>query len=294
MGLTALRGSPPRTLAESCTTHPESRSEVFAFSPVPRLEPVKGVSGPVNRNRVLPLANTMNGSSQSRPGPRPKQDKDPAAKPPRDSIAHRSLAVHFSSRSDEWPTPQWLFDALNREFGFNLDPCATHNNAKCVRHFTREEDGLAQDWGAATVFMNPPYGREIRHWMRKAFESARAGATVVCLVPARTDTDWWHRYAIRGAIRFLKGRLKFGGAPHAAPFPSAVVVFRPERLHRGAASACGTAVDGEPAPLPAAVPKTPPGAQPGPALRTTANPDPLVRAPRRQRLAPIAGPRSRR
>jgi hypothetical protein len=85
---------------------------------VSRLEPVKGVSGPVNRHRVPPLANNMNGSSRSRPGPTPQRNKDPAAKPPRDSIAHRSLAVHFSSQSDEWPTPQWLFDALNREFGF--------------------------------------------------------------------------------------------------------------------------------------------------------------------------------
>lgn len=190
----------------------------------------------------------MNGSSQSQPGPKPPQDRDPAAKVPRDSTTNRSLAVHFSSRSDEWPTPQWLFAALNREFGFNLDPCATHDNANCARHFTREEDGLARDWREATVFMNPPYGREIQHWMRKAFESARAGATVVCLVPARTDTDWWHRYAIQGEIRFLKGRLRFGDAPHAAPFPSAVVVFRPEGMRRGPAPLCGGAVDGAPAP----------------------------------------------
>jgi hypothetical protein len=131
--------------------------------------------------------------------------------------------------------------------------------------------------------MNPPYGREIRHWMRKAFESARAGATVVCLIPARTDTDWWHRYAIRGEIRFLKGRLKFGDAPQAAPFPSAVVVFRPEALRHGPAPACGAALDGEPAPLPAVVPKTPSAAPPSPALRAPANPGPLVPAPRWQR-----------
>lgn len=147
--------------------------------------------------------------------------------PPRGQTDARSLAVHFSSRSDEWPTPQWLFDQLHQEFGFNLDPCSTDANAKCARHFTRQEDGLTQDWGNAIVFMNPPYGREIRHWMAKAFASAGSGATVVCLVPARTDTEWWHRYAIHGEVRFLKGRLKFGDARHCAPFPSAIVVFRP-------------------------------------------------------------------
>jgi len=147
----------------------------------------------------------------------------------------RSLAVHFSSRSDEWPTPQWLFDRLQREFAFELDPCSTHENAKCPRHFTRQDNGLAQDWGRAVVFMNPPYGRDIRHWMAKAFESAQGGATVVCLVPARTDTQWWHRYAIHGEVRFIKGRLKFGNALHCAPFPSAIVIFRPGiRAHRNA------------------------------------------------------------
>jgi len=287
--MTSPRGSPLRTLAKSRTTHPESCSEVFAFSPVPRLEPVKGASGPVNRHRVSPLANTMNGSSRSRPGPTPQRDKDPAAIPPRHSTPTRSLAVHFSSRSDEWPTPQWLFDTLNREFGFNLDPCATHGNAKCARHFTREEDGLAQEWGEATVFMNPPYGREIRHWMRKAFESARAGATVVCLVPARTDTDWWHRYAIRGEIRFLKGRLKFGDAPHAAPFPSAVVVFRSGELRQWNQPHGGVGADRRPAPLPAACAKAPPAAQPGAAPRSGRSAVPTG-APRWHRLARIGSP----
>ena len=127
----------------------------------------------------------------------------------------------------EWPTPQWFFDLLDREFHFGLDPCSTHANAKCTRHFTLAEDGLAQDWQAHTVFMNPPYGRDIKFWMRKAFESARAGATVVCLVPARTDTQWWHEFAMKGEVRFLKGRLKFGTAQNSAPFPSAIVIFRP-------------------------------------------------------------------
>ena len=137
------------------------------------------------------------------------------------------LAVCFSSRSDEWPTPPSLFVSLDSEFHFTLDPCSTHDNAKCRLHFTREEDGLKQHWGTHRVFMNPPYGREIGAWMQKAVVSARHGATVVCLVPARTDTEWWHDFALRGEIRFLKGRLKFGDAVNSAPFPSALVIFRP-------------------------------------------------------------------
>lgn len=120
-----------------------------------------------------------------------------------------------------------LFDDLDREFGFTLDPCSTHENAKCARHFTLAEDGLSRDWSRDIVFMNPPYGRKIGLWMEKAFRSASAGATVVCLVPSRTDTAWWHTFAIYGEIRFLKGRLKFGDATSSAPFPSAIIVFRP-------------------------------------------------------------------
>lgn len=136
-------------------------------------------------------------------------------------------SVHFSHKSNEWPTPQWLFDALNKEFGFTLDPCSDHLNAKCEKHFTAEENGLLQDWGQETVFMNPPYS-ECKSWMHKAFSAALEGATVVCLVPARTDTQWWHRFAMKGDIRFLKGRLKFGNAKSGAPFPSVVIVFRPK------------------------------------------------------------------
>ena len=135
--------------------------------------------------------------------------------------------VHFSSASVEWPTPQGVFDELNEEFNFTLDPCATHENAKCKRHFTEEDDGLSQDWGQETVFMNPPYGREIKDWMKKAYESSLKGATVVCLVPARTDTRWFHEYAVNGEVRAIKGRLKFGGAQNSAPFPSVIIIFRP-------------------------------------------------------------------
>ena len=135
-------------------------------------------------------------------------------------------AVHFSSASDDWPTPQDFYDKLNAEFSFTLDPCSDHENAKCPYYFTREDDGLVQSWGSHVVFMNPPYGRGIGTWMRKAYESSLQGATVVCLVPARTDTAWRHDYAVKGEVEFIRGRLKFGGHKNSAPFPNAVVIFR--------------------------------------------------------------------
>ncbi len=136
-------------------------------------------------------------------------------------------SVHFSSKTFEWPTPQWLFDLLDEEFGFTLDPCSTDVNAKCDKHFTLVDDGLAQTWKDETVFMNPPYGRDIGRWMEKAYREASEGATVVCLVPARTDTAWWHDWAMNGEIRLFRGRITFEGATTGAPFPSALVVFRP-------------------------------------------------------------------
>ena len=133
----------------------------------------------------------------------------------------------FSSATDESPTPRWLFEALSSEFPFTLDPCATPANAKCRRFFTKNDDGLRQDWTGDTVFMNPPYGRTINRWVQKAFESSQEGALVVCLLPSRTDTRWWHAYVMRGEIRLLRGRLTFEGASHPAPFPSAIAIFRP-------------------------------------------------------------------
>jgi phage N-6-adenine-methyltransferase len=132
----------------------------------------------------------------------------------------------MTSRTCEWATPLDLFSELDREFQFTLDVCATAENAKCARFFTKAEDGLAQDWGRNTCWMNPPYGSVIGQWMRKAMESAAGGATVVCLVPARTDTAWWHDFAARGQVRFLRGRVRFSGVG-PAPFPSAIVVFPP-------------------------------------------------------------------
>ncbi len=129
--------------------------------------------------------------------------------------------------TDVWATPQWLYDALNREFGFTLDPCSDGTNAKCKRFYSYLDNGLLKDWGTESVFMNPPYS-EVDEWMRKAYGSAQEGATVVCLIPSRTDTQWWHEYAMKGEIRFIKGRLKFGDAENSAPFPSAIIVFRPK------------------------------------------------------------------
>ncbi len=130
----------------------------------------------------------------------------------------RLSSVHFSSATDEWETPQALFEELSWLFGgFTLDPCATPENAKCARFFTRAEDGLSQSWTGHKVFLNPPYGRDIGRWVRKAFEESLNGALVVCLLPARTDTSWWQDHAKRGHVVFLRGRLKFGRASNAIP-----------------------------------------------------------------------------
>lgn len=135
------------------------------------------------------------------------------------------MAVHYSSATDEWATPQALFDVLDREFRFTLDVCALDTSAKCNRYFTPETDGLAQEW-EGTCWMNPPYGGVIGEWVHKAASSStKAGTTVVCLLPARVDTGWWWDHCRHAEIRFLRGRLKFGDADTGAPFPSAVVVF---------------------------------------------------------------------
>ena len=137
------------------------------------------------------------------------------------------MNVHFSSATDLWATPQEFFDKQNAIYSFTLDVCATADNAKCLRYFTEADDGLTQPWHGV-CWMNPPYGRTIGQWMKKAYESSQAGATVVCLVPSRTDTVWWHDYAMKGHIEFIRGRLKFGSAKNSAPFPSALVVFKKE------------------------------------------------------------------
>lgn len=135
-------------------------------------------------------------------------------------------SVLFYSKSCEWNTPDCLFDELNSEFRFNLDVCATPENAKCERFFTKEDDGLSQSWDGCNVWCNPPYNKEIIKWTKKACETKNA---VICmLLPARTDTKWFHDYVLGKAseIRFIKGRLRFSGWNNSAPFPSIIVVYR--------------------------------------------------------------------
>jgi len=136
------------------------------------------------------------------------------------------MSVHFSSKSNEWRTPNDLYRRLNKEFKFTLDPCSTTLNALCFKNYTENDNGLIQDWSNETVFMNPPYGRAIGKWIKKAYEESLKGSTVVCLIPSRTDTVWWHDYCVRGEIRFIKGRLKFSNSKTSAPFPSAIVIFK--------------------------------------------------------------------
>jgi phage N-6-adenine-methyltransferase len=155
-----------------------------------------------------------------------------------------NLAVHFSSKTDDWATPQWLFDKLNAKYGpFELDVCASAENAKCQEFYDMVDDGLTMGWSGPTYtpqgtvsgihtpacWMNPPYGREIGKWVKKAYEESQKGCLVVCLLPARTDTKWFHDYCQKGEIEFLRGRLKFGNAKNSAPFSSMIVVFRPAK-----------------------------------------------------------------
>jgi phage N-6-adenine-methyltransferase len=136
-------------------------------------------------------------------------------------------SVHFRSDRHQWETPPTLFAALDAEFHFTTDVCALPENAKCPHYFTPADDGLAQAW-TGVCWCNPPYGAVIDRWVRKAYEASQTGATVVCLLPARTDTRWWHRSVLPYAeIRYLPGRQRFVGAKSSAPFPSAVVIFRP-------------------------------------------------------------------
>jgi phage N-6-adenine-methyltransferase len=137
-------------------------------------------------------------------------------------------SVHFMSKKQDWATPRPFFDRLNDEFHFTLDVAASHENALLPRYFTDVDDGLVRSWQGERCWMNPPYGQAIGKWVKKAHDEARAGAFVVCLVPARTDTRWWHDYVMNAReVRLVKGRLSFGDGTGSAPFPSAVVVFEP-------------------------------------------------------------------
>lgn len=143
-------------------------------------------------------------------------------------------AALLSSNNLSWCTPPELFNELDREFHFNLDPAATDKSAKCAKYYTPDDDGLTKDWGGSRVFCNPPYGRHIQEWVRKGYEESRKpGTLVVMLIPARTDTSYFHDYIFGGKadeVRFIRGRIKFtdedGNAKDSAPFPSAVIVWR--------------------------------------------------------------------
>lgn len=145
-----------------------------------------------------------------------------------------NIDVMYSSKSDEWATPVDFFNKLNEEFHFTLDPCSTHENHKCEKYFTMQENGLSKNWGGETVFCNPPYSK-IKQWVAKAWgEATKPNTTVVMLIPSRTDTKYFHNFIYnRAEIRFVKGRLKFGDGKSPAPFPSMVVIWRGPRADLG-------------------------------------------------------------
>jgi len=132
----------------------------------------------------------------------------------------------FNSANSDWETPQWLFDLLDNEFHFTCDVAANNENAKVAYFIDSKRDALAQDWHGV-CWLNPPYGRGIEKWVQKAYEESQRGALVVMLVPARTNTLWWHKYCMKASeIRFLLGRPKFGNAKYGLPQPLAIVIFR--------------------------------------------------------------------
>jgi len=138
--------------------------------------------------------------------------------------------ILYSSATDEWATPRSFFAKLHRRYKFTLDPCATSDNACCPLYFTKADDGLKQDWGTYRIFCNPPYGRTLGAWARKSFEASQRGALVVLLVPARTDTAWFHDWVWgKAKVEFIRRRVRFGNAEASAPFPSMLAVYLPER-----------------------------------------------------------------
>jgi phage N-6-adenine-methyltransferase len=165
--------------------------------------------------------------SQKKKRPGPKRKYKTNADRQRAYRKRLKRSVHFRSTRDILSTPQAFFDALDQEFHFTVDVCALPDNAKCAAFYSPEQDGLQQAWRGA-CWCNPPYGKAIAAWVQKAYESAKVGATVVCLVPSRTDTRWWHTYVEPYAeVRFVPRRLQFDESGNSAPFPSAVVIFRP-------------------------------------------------------------------
>lgn len=139
------------------------------------------------------------------------------------------LEKRFESASVEWPTPDSVFQPLDAEFHFTLDVCANSDNTKCASFFTKEQNGLGQGW-SGICWMNPPYGNEVPKWIKKAIGETKNGATTVALIPARTNTEWWHKLVMGNAeVRFVRGRPKFGDSKHGLPFPLAILIFRPSK-----------------------------------------------------------------
>lgn len=130
----------------------------------------------------------------------------------------------FNSVKQDWETPDEIYLPLAQEFNFSLDVCASTENAKCERFFTESDNALLKDWDGV-CWMNPPFNNK-KQWVKKAYESAMGGATVVCLLPSRTNTNWWHDYCMKGEVRFIRGRPKFKGAKHGLPQPLSIVIFR--------------------------------------------------------------------
>lgn len=136
-----------------------------------------------------------------------------------------NFVTKFDTGKQDWETPDDLFADLNKEFGFTLDVCATKENAKCVNFYTKEDNGLLKQWNGV-CWMNPPFGSQ-GTWIKKAYyENIVHNVTVVCLLPSRTNTNWWHDYCMKGEIRFIRGRPKFKGASHGLPQPLSIVIFR--------------------------------------------------------------------
>ncbi len=135
------------------------------------------------------------------------------------------FATKFGQGRSDWETPDEIFIPLKQEFNFTIDVCASKNTAKCQRFYTKEIDGLSQNWNGDRCWMNPPFGKQ-GAWVKKAFEESKKGATVVCLLPARTNTNWWHDYCMKGNIRFIRGRPRFKGAKYGLPQPLAIVIFK--------------------------------------------------------------------
>ncbi len=131
----------------------------------------------------------------------------------------------FESEKTEWETPQGLFDQYAKEFGFTLDVAASSENTKCKDFFSKEDNGLVQDW-SGVCWCNPPYGKGMTDWLLKAKDEVFRGVTTVCLIPARTNTNWFHDICFaHGEVRFLRGRPKFVGHKHGLPWPLCVVIF---------------------------------------------------------------------